>query len=309
MDGMTSLHHAATSGHHKCVQALLEEGAGLNATLPSHTSLTPGATPLHMASCGGHVECVRVLVEYGAAVDLRDDQGWTPLVYADFVRNRDCVVALLQPKNVDVCARQLKNLGDLLQTDRGETKERVVKLIEYAATVPEFYDAINRLVSMDPDVLNRSMSFLLRNPALLNFSSKLAYVRLQLEESFNGSYYSGGFGAHSEVECNFFLDRRNIARDLIQQLLVKQRGICSQTCMLALAPTLCVSSDFPYVDFNDAKCRGDAQPVFAGAMGRRRGHGHRAGKRAHVHCAARAACIGGGRGIRLVSAAAVISPD
>ena len=110
------------------VQALLEEGAQVDATLPAVTTLTSGATALHLASCGGWVESVRVLVEYGAAVDVRDEQGWTPLVYADFMRNRDCVVALLQPHKTEVCANQLKMLGELLQTDRGETRERVVKV-------------------------------------------------------------------------------------------------------------------------------------------------------------------------------------
>jgi hypothetical protein len=37
-----------------------------------------------------------MLVEYGAAVELTDDKGWTPLVYADYMKKRECVVALLQ---------------------------------------------------------------------------------------------------------------------------------------------------------------------------------------------------------------------
>ena len=214
-DGMTSLHHAASSGQHKCIQALLEEGAPLDAALPPGTSLTAGATPLHLASAGGHVECVRVLVEYGASVDLRDDQGWTPLVYADFMRNRECVVALLQPHKTDVCANQLKMLGTLLQTDRGETKERVVKVIEYAATVPEFYEAINRLVQMDATVLNGSMSFLLRNASLLSFPSKKAYFDSQVAESFT-SHWGGYYGSN---ECNLIVDRSDLARTLVLQLL------------------------------------------------------------------------------------------
>ncbi len=77
-----------------------------------------------------------------------DNQGWTPLVYADFMQNRECVVALLQPHKPDVCANQLRMLGALLQTDRGETTERVIKVIEYCSGIPEFYEAINRLVQV-----------------------------------------------------------------------------------------------------------------------------------------------------------------
>jgi len=222
-DGMTSLHHAASSGQHKSIQALLEEGAPLDATLPPGTSLTAGATPLHLASANGHVECVRVLVEYGACVDIRDDQGWTPLVYADYMRNRACVVALLQPHKTDVCANQLKMLGSLLQTDRGETKERVIKVIEYAATVPEFYDAINRLVQMDPTVLNGSMSFLLRNASLLSFPSKKAYFNSQIAESFSSAPWEGYY--HSN-ECNLIVERSDLARTLVQQLL----GLAANEC-------------------------------------------------------------------------------
>jgi len=91
----------------------------------------------------------------------------------------------------------------------------ISQVIEYAATVPEFYDAINILVQNDPDVLNKTMSFLLTNPALLSFPSKVAYLRLQIEDSFPSASY-GGY--HSEA-CNLLIERGNLARTLVQQLL------------------------------------------------------------------------------------------
>jgi ankyrin repeat protein len=205
--GMTALHHAAANGHVECIAALVDLGANVDAELPSGTRLTAGASPLHLAACEGHAACVSELVRRGARVETRDKQGWTALLYADFCRNRQCIVEMLQPNNVEVCATQLSNLGRLLQSDRGETCERVRKVIEYAATVPEFYQAINRHVADNLSALEGHMSFLLSNKALLNFANKHAWFlrRLQPSRDF------GGYSWAQVDECRLAVDRQDLA--------------------------------------------------------------------------------------------------
>jgi len=127
---------------------------------------------------------------------------------------------VLQPHKPQICAAQLKMLGRLLQTDRAETRDRVAKVIQYCAGVPEFYDAINHLVCVEPEVLNGSMSFLLRNPALLSFRSKEAYFRLQVEDSFTSMARGGHYGSD---ECQLVVARQNLVRSVVQQMLRQER--------------------------------------------------------------------------------------
>jgi hypothetical protein len=75
-----------------------------------------------------------------------------------------------------------------------------------------------RLVQKDPDVLNRSMSFLLRNRQLLSFPSKAAYFHLQMTQSSLHAPYEGYYHSHSG-ECKLVVERSNLARTLVQQLL------------------------------------------------------------------------------------------
>jgi len=214
-DGMTALHHAANAGQAQCIAPLIQAGSMPNKALPTSTSLVPGATPLHLAACGGYVECVKTLIGHGANVDQRDSQGWSPLLYADFMKNRSCVVAMLQPENTEVCAAQLKNLASLMQSDHGETIERVVKVVEYAATIPEFYEAINRLVQSDPEVLVGCMSFLLRNSSLLSYQSKVAWLMREVERSFTREI---GF-CWKGADCKLVVDRERMVESSIEALL------------------------------------------------------------------------------------------
>ena len=85
VSGETPLHAAAGNGHVSVVLTLLAEGANVNAK--SGNIRTPGWTPLHYAAGYGHISVVLTLLAEGAEVNATDNDGLTPLRWAD-VRHR-----------------------------------------------------------------------------------------------------------------------------------------------------------------------------------------------------------------------------
>ncbi len=63
-------------------------------------------------------------------------------------------------------------------------------MLQYAAGIPEFYDAINNMVAKQLSLLDREMTFLVRNPRLLNMANKCAWLRHQLNKPAPGWSYS-----------------------------------------------------------------------------------------------------------------------
>ena len=94
--GQTALMLAASRGHQKLVELLLEKGAQSNLANPF------GMTALHMACKQRHVEVVDLLVnkhrsEGGADPDLKESRkGYTPLMVAAMMGHTDIVRALLE---------------------------------------------------------------------------------------------------------------------------------------------------------------------------------------------------------------------
>ena len=76
--------------------------------------------------------------------------------------------------------RQLSNLASVLESGKAKARERAACAIEYVATVPEFYDAINDYVAADLALLDGPLRFLVRNRRLLSLPNKLAWFRRRL---------------------------------------------------------------------------------------------------------------------------------
>ena len=91
--GWTALHWAASQGHTKCVQILLENrdqprrGSDDEEVCDvlGHTEDLSGWTPLHCAAIGAHEECALALLKAGADAGLEDAVG-------------DCPAACIPPK-------------------------------------------------------------------------------------------------------------------------------------------------------------------------------------------------------------------
>ena len=88
MIGYTALMDAAWKGHVKCIEILIERGAGVNfidVTWRKRRNWTGSA--LMCTTEGGHMDCVNTLVKAGADVNIRTINDQTALIYA--VENED----------------------------------------------------------------------------------------------------------------------------------------------------------------------------------------------------------------------------
>ena len=74
--GWTPLHYAATNGHLKIMELLLEHHAYIDAESPNKT------TPLMMAAQYGTVSAVKLLLEAGADATLRNELGLDAIDFA-----------------------------------------------------------------------------------------------------------------------------------------------------------------------------------------------------------------------------------
>jgi ankyrin repeat protein len=107
-DGWTPLHLAAFFGHKETAQALLNQGALVDArsTNAMHN------TPLHAAASARKFEVAKMLLERGAAPNARQHGGWTPLHSA--AQNGDKQMAeILLAAGADVQARAENNQSAL----------------------------------------------------------------------------------------------------------------------------------------------------------------------------------------------------
>ena len=87
--GWNPLLYAATGGHAKIIQLLLDGGVRINSTSDN------GTTALMMAARGNHPEAVKVLLKNGADPNIRNEGGGTALQWA-LAKNREEVAELLK---------------------------------------------------------------------------------------------------------------------------------------------------------------------------------------------------------------------
>ena len=86
--GWTPLHYAATSGHGKIVELLLDSHAYIDAASPN------GSTPLMLASKYGTFDVVNQLLEAGADPSIKNDLQLTAIDFAMQVQRDDIVRAI-----------------------------------------------------------------------------------------------------------------------------------------------------------------------------------------------------------------------
>ena len=90
-EGVTALHWAAINGHDDCCRLLLARGADVHAT-----GGALHATPLHWCTRQGHVQIMALLLDHGADPLLLDSQGFHALHLATHSSLVMALVYLLQ---------------------------------------------------------------------------------------------------------------------------------------------------------------------------------------------------------------------
>ncbi|KAI0380798.1 hypothetical protein F5Y04DRAFT_289242 [Hypomontagnella monticulosa] len=91
------LHIAASYGYIGIVNLFLEEDASRRINAPGKWEMTA----LHCAAYEGHEEIIEVLLDAGAEVDVKDMDGWTPLMAATKDRHLNSMSMLLDKKGYD----------------------------------------------------------------------------------------------------------------------------------------------------------------------------------------------------------------
>ncbi|CAG2192383.1 ANKS6 [Mytilus edulis] len=123
MDRVRQLLHACEHGDGHSVQALLDEGVGVDSTDDDET------TPLQIAAANGHDHIVRLLLMKGAALDQPNNFGWTPLMHACRNGHNEVVVTLLQ-RQADISVKTRYGISAVTLAARGGHIQVVRKLVE-----------------------------------------------------------------------------------------------------------------------------------------------------------------------------------
>ena len=87
-------------GHIEIIRLLLQNGAEVN------VKSNDGYTPLHYAAIRGHVEILHLLVENGADIEAQDSIGWRALHYAANYGHLPFMQELISRYHVDINARR-----------------------------------------------------------------------------------------------------------------------------------------------------------------------------------------------------------
>ena len=124
----TALMKAATKGHAKCVELLLEAGADVNMKDKN------GDTALIEASNKGHDKCVKLLTEAGADVNIQNNNGFTSVMEASLMGHYKCVELLLE-WGADVNMRSTGGDTALVWAGRNGHDKCLELLIEAGADV------------------------------------------------------------------------------------------------------------------------------------------------------------------------------
>jgi hypothetical protein len=101
---VTPLYLAAHNGHKEIVEWLITQGAVVN-TINTFSK----ATPLHDTAYDGHKEIVERLIAEGADLNAKDNEGETPLDYAE--KEKQTETAVLLRKHGGKTKKELKAAG------------------------------------------------------------------------------------------------------------------------------------------------------------------------------------------------------
>lgn len=169
----SAAHYAAGSGAVASLRLLVSALPGCVRAVDAG-----GATPLHHAAAAGQDEAIRVLTdELGVSRSVADNNGWIPLLYADWSSRRESVLTLMAADLED-------QLGAMQRiVDNPMSRPKVLRVLGMLATVPPFYDALNRFLADRVEILDGPLSFLLHRAKVVDFANRRAWLRRKLRQS------------------------------------------------------------------------------------------------------------------------------
>ncbi|SDY00761.1 ankyrin repeat domain-containing protein [Paenibacillus sp. CF384] len=132
-DGLTPLGFAAHFGNKDAVQALLDNGAAVNAISHSKVSYIPSNTALHAAIAGErNVHVISLLLSNQAQATILDSNGHTALHTAAFHDDNEEIIRLLLAHGADIHAlTEDGKTASSIATEQGN--HRVAALLQRAS--------------------------------------------------------------------------------------------------------------------------------------------------------------------------------
>jgi len=180
-------------------------------------------TALHSACMMGATDIVTFLHRKGLDSFAKDAGGWTPFIFALYREQVDCVLVLLginkqqQADTQQVVSRSISRstienaykhffyLGKLVN-ERGNDDSILNDVLESLATVPEFFQIINEVISHYGHELSDSLSYLASMPFLMNTTNKTRHANAIVRQLY-GSRLNFPMFISSTVSASVGLSR------------------------------------------------------------------------------------------------------
>lgn len=146
-DSVTPLHYAAAESFNVQLKSLCQTGADVNARIAKDVDFvfgvgkaSSGAGPLHLVAENCNVEGVRLLLDAGADINLANDSGSTPIIYAiagdtqqPFLKGYEETVRELIARGADLSPGSKSGDLALFLADRGDLPDTVEQLVRRTA--------------------------------------------------------------------------------------------------------------------------------------------------------------------------------
>ncbi len=222
-DGSTLLHWAAEDDCVEIVELLLQLDPSTSSERNSIASLkdtTSGMTPLHAAAMMGSERVLILLLSHDLDEYETDNFGWTAFMYALYREQVSAVLLLLglsQDKQSVTYEKQfplperviekaywhLAYLGNKLSRQEDcVCDEKLKKVFEALASVPEFFKIVNNVVNQYRNTtFEESLNFVYAHPYMLNTMNRMNMgMKILLSSNLDYPIFSNVGGADIHIE-------------------------------------------------------------------------------------------------------------
>ncbi|XP_019859811.1 PREDICTED: transient receptor potential cation channel subfamily A member 1 homolog [Amphimedon queenslandica] len=146
-DEHTAIYIACEKGHAQIVELLLQRGADIKPIDVTYNKEMLYARLLHIACKNGHAKVVELLLMFGADITNCDENGLNPLDTAVEEGKLDVAMAIVNSTKWKDALRSI-----VMNRSRDERRNRIMKLLCYNKTEPEFTTPMRRIINKMPDV-------------------------------------------------------------------------------------------------------------------------------------------------------------